>query len=280
MSFVLLPNEKETSFIVFCDFDETYYPHHADQEIKTNIYNLEEYIRQQSQEKGLKLGWVTGSSLDSVFYKMKKVGMRYLPHFIASDLGTEITYFHHDGTTHTDQEWLKRIKGDQFNEKKIYAILSALKEDYDIVLESQTQMGISKYKYNYYYYQQNDQRDDQALEIIRRLAKQHQVGININRCNPLAGDPEKAYDIDFIPLGTGKGEIVGYMLQKHNLFIHQAAAFGDSGNDLNMLRSVEHGYLLANATEEAKAQHTKITDDSYAKGILITLKNILKGYSH
>lgn len=277
MPFIPLPGEKEASFIVFCDFDETYYPHETNEEITRNIYELEEYIRQQSEEKGLKLGLVTGSSVDSVFSKMKKAGMRYLPHFIASDLGTEITYFHDDGTSRTDQEWLKRIKGDQFSMKKTQTIRSALKEHYNIVLVPQTQMGISKYKHNFYYFQQHSKKDEKALEAIRKMASHYQVGININRCNPLAGDPEEAYDIDFIPLGTGKGEIVSYMLQKHNLSAHQAAAFGDSGNDVNMLRSVKYGYLLANATEEAKAQHTKMANERYSKGILITLQNIFKG---
>ncbi|WP_078410960.1 HAD-IIB family hydrolase [Priestia abyssalis] len=275
MSFIPLPERQETAFIVFCDFDETYFPHHLNEKLTRNIYHLEEFIRKQSEEKGLRLGWVTGSSLDSVFDKMKKAGMRYLPHFIASDLGTEITYFHEDGTVQTDGEWLTQINSQHFNEKTIHAIRSLLEKQSGIVLEPQTQMGISKYKHNFYYYSQG--ADHEALETIRQTAALHEVGININRCNPLAGDPEDAYDIDFIPLGTGKGEIVRYILQKHGLSRQQAAAFGDSGNDLNMLKSVEFGYLLANATEEAKAKHAHITADRYSKGILTTLEHIVKG---
>jgi kanosamine-6-phosphate phosphatase len=277
MSFIPLPKREKTAFIVFCDFDETYFPHHHDEELTRNIHHLEEFIRKHSKESGLRLGLVTGSSPDSVFHKMKKAGMRYLPHFIASDLGTEITYFHEDGTVQTDEEWLAQINTEHFNENNIHAIRSLLEKQSGIVLEPQTQMGISKYKYNFYYYSQGD--DQEALETIRQTAALHDIGLNINRCNPLAGDPEDAYDIDFIPLGTGKGEIVRYILQKFGLSSEQAAAFGDSGNDVNMLKSVKFGYLLANATEEAKSQHSSIASEPYSQGILTTLQHIVKGQS-
>lgn len=51
-------------------------------------------------------------------------------------------------------------------------------------------------------------------------------------------------------------------------------AFGDSGNDVEMLKTVQHGYLLANATAEARSLHNKVTQSVYSKGILEVLKKI------
>ncbi|MWK45129.1 HAD hydrolase family protein, partial [Escherichia coli] len=101
------------------------------------------------------------------------------------------------------------------------------------------------------------------------------VSVNINRCNPLAGDPEDSYDVDFIPIGTGKNEIVTFMLEKYNLNTERAIAFGDSGNDVRMLQTVGNGYLLKNGTQEAKNWDNLITDREYAKGITNTLKKVI-----
>ncbi len=43
-----------------------------------------------------------------------------------------------------------------------------------------------------------------------------------------------------------------------------------------MLQAVEHGYLVENATEEAKNAHPKIAAGLYSKGIISTLKSVIK----
>lgn len=65
------------------------------------------------------------------------------------------------------------------------------------------------------------------------------------------------------------------MLEKYNLNTERAIAFGDSGNDVRMLQTVGNGYLLKNATQEAKNLHHLITDSEYSKGITNTLKKLI-----
>ncbi|PGE98030.1 HAD family hydrolase, partial [Bacillus pseudomycoides] len=50
---------------------------------------------------------------------------------------------------------------------------------------------------------------------------------------------------------------------------------GDSGNDLKMLQAVKFGYLLENATSEAKNGHERLTIGSYSEGILNTIKELV-----
>ncbi|MGV2541871.1 HAD hydrolase family protein, partial [Bacillus pumilus] len=93
------------------------------------------------------------------------------------------------------------------------------------------------------------------LSFIQTLAKERGVAVNINKCNPLAGDPAYCYDVDFLPVGTGNDEIARFMLNQYDLSKDQGFAFGDSGNDLRMLHSVTHAFLVQNATVEAKRNH-------------------------
>lgn len=272
--FQLLPNVEDPKYIVFCDFDETYYPHSMSHEKQKDLYELENYLEAKSNNEELVFGWVTGSSIESILHKMEQGRFRFFPHFIASDLGTEITYFSENNFLENDPDWHSQIIIEEFNKRKVDEIYNVLHNG-NIPLIPQTQMGSSRYKRNYYYQIQHESVDKKNLATIQRVAKEYGIGVNINRCNPLAGDPEDSYDIDFIPLGTGKNEIVRFMLDKFGLSREHAFAFGDSGNDLLMLKSVKHGYLIGNATQEAKEAHTKIATGTYSKGILRTLQSII-----
>ncbi|WP_430489181.1 HAD-IIB family hydrolase [Rossellomorea marisflavi] len=258
----------ETRYIAFFDFDETYFPHACTEEQLMMVHELEEYLQWLASEQHVKIGWVTGSSLTQVEEKMKKARMRYLPHFISSNLGTEMWEVHASQCYRPIPEWEKRIARSGFSHGVVQEILDDLKNIYSIKLTPQTQFGQGTYKMNYYYYPASDTGVDYHLGIIRQLAFNHGVGININRCNPKAGDPENAYDVDFIPKGTGKKAAVSFMKKHYNVPSSRTLAFGDSGNDLEMVKAVEHGYLLGNATEEAKRKHHFITEGEYGKGIM------------
>ncbi|CAM4031660.1 HAD-IIB family hydrolase [Mesobacillus zeae] len=268
----LLPYVEKPKYMVFCDFDETYYPHNMTDERRRHLHELEDYLEKQSNEGKLVIGWVTGSSIDSLLAKMEKGGLRFFPHFIASDLGTEITYFSDERFGEQDSEWHSRIDGGDFSIKKIEKIVDFLHKDNNIFLNPQTQLGSSRYKRNFYYQEQNESADMENLAHIKTVSEQNRMLVNVNRCNPLAGDPGDSYDIDFIPLGTGKDEIVRFMLKKYGLQPEHAFAFGDSGNDLRMLRAVKNGYLVANATKEAKNAHPKLAPEGYSKGIMAILE--------
>lgn len=272
--FKTLPEVENPKYIVFSDFDETYFPHQLTHERKGHIQALEETIIEKSKKSGLVFGLVTGSSIEAVFEKMHRGGFQYFPHFIASDLGTEIRYFNNLKQGKIDEEWLSRIANGEYHPDKIKEIINLLAGK-NIILDSQSQMGVSKYKSNYYYFCKNEEEDQINLKYIRQIAKDFKIGININRCNPLAGDPENAYDIDFIPLGTGKDEIVKYILSKFKVDSQNGIAFGDSGNDLKMLQAVKHGFLLENATSEAKKGHELLTIGSYSEGIRNTINALI-----
>lgn len=265
---------ERTDHLLFFDFDETYYPHACTQELLEHVYELEEYLEELAREQFIKIIWVTGSGLPEVIQKMERARMTFSPHFIAGNLGTELYEVNKQGQLKSNPSWEKKIRKSGFSGQKIVELERELFHQYGIKLIEQTQFGQKKYKWNYYYFISSETKSLYDLSIIKHLAQINGIGLNINRCNPKAGDPENAFDVDFIPLGTGKSEVVRFMGNYYNVPIRRTTAFGDSGNDINMLKAVQHGYLVKNATPEAKQLHSNVTASSYAKGIIETLQLI------
>lgn len=92
---------------------------------------------------------------------------------------------------------------------------------------------------------------------------QHMNDVKPTRwCDPI-------FDIN--PLNGGKGnalrEVAGYM----GIDISQTMAFGDGGNDVEMIRTVGTGVAMGNATDELKAAAdyvtTSVDDDGIARAV-------------
>ncbi|MEY9093678.1 HAD-IIB family hydrolase [Paenibacillus sp. RC84] len=275
-SFIRLEHPLKPKHLVFCDFDETYFPHVLLDQHRRELEELEAFIERKSREGELMIGWVSGSKLEDILRKMSGGKFRIFPHFIASDLGTELTYVTQEHYGARDEQWDLRLESSGFSEEAVKTLVRELSREYDVDLTPQTQLGSSRFKWNFYYRQRDPLTDLHTIKHIRDLAGRYRVDVNINRCNPLAGDPEDCYDVDFIPLGTGKAEIVRFMLERYGVQPEHAFAFGDSGNDLLMLQAVRHGYLVHNATEEAKGLHPLVSEGAYVKGILHVLKDHLQ----
>lgn len=269
-----VPSKPE--YIIFSDLDETFYSHNATNRESLNISNFERYLELIVEKKQVLFGIVTGSSLVSVIKKFEEGGFRFLPHFIACDLGTLLYWVQPHGDMKLDVEWLNRLKTSNFSDETVQKIIQILRKNHHINLIQQTQYGASLYKKNYYYYMNEKTKDYQNLECIRKVATEYRVACNINACNPLAGDPENAYDVDFIPLHTGKAAIVKFLMERFLIKKEHTIAFGDSGNDIEMLNEVGNGYLLQNATIEAKSLYKQVAPYPYTKGMLSILQQKLK----
>ncbi|MCI4170580.1 HAD family hydrolase, partial [Bacillus spizizenii] len=85
---------------------------------------------QKSKDGELLIGWVTGSSIESILDKMERGKFRYFPHFLASDLGTEITYFSEHNFGQQDHEWNSRIN-DEFSKEKNEILVKQLHEHHN-----------------------------------------------------------------------------------------------------------------------------------------------------
>ena len=257
-------NEGRT--LVCFDFDETYFPHACSAEQLKQLRQLEDFLEKHSHR--LSTIWVTGSSLETIREKMARAEMRYLPHRIAASLGTELYHVTASGQLELDSVFSSRFPHD-FSDR-VTQVVDSLGRT--LQMEPQTNLGTSAWMHNYYYFGESES----DLEHIRSIVRDFGIAVNVSRCNPLAGDPVGAYDIDFIPRGAGKTKVVDYLCTHYAFQAGQAYAFGDSGNDLGMLKYVGNGYVLGNGTEEAKREHGRVTDGMYAAGILEILNEVMQ----
>ncbi|WP_091750743.1 Cof-type HAD-IIB family hydrolase [Propionispora vibrioides] len=72
--------------------------------------------------------------------------------------------------------------------------------------------------------------------------------------------------------GHTKGKGVRFLHEKLGIDFANTFAFGDARNDLEMMRQVNYGIAMGNATEELKAAAFAVTDDVDKDGIYKALK--------
>ena len=80
---------------------------------------------------------------------------------------------------------------------------------------------------------------------------------------------DKACDV--IPMGCGKAHAIGKVMEHYGLTRHQAIAFGDGGNDRDMIEYAGIGVAMGNAKDEVKACADYVTDSVSDDGVYTAL---------
>lgn len=78
--------------------------------------------------------------------------------------------------------------------------------------------------------------------------------------------------------GYTKGEAVKFIYEKLGINYEYTYAFGDSVNDVEMIKAVKYGFAMGNGSEEIKKAAFEVTDDVLNDGIYKALKkyNVIK----
>jgi len=79
--------------------------------------------------------------------------------------------------------------------------------------------------------------------------------------------------VDVIAKGGGKGTAIRRYLQDHGITPEEIIAFGDSENDMSMLKLAGIGVALGNAEEQVKKIADYVTDDIDEDGLAKALKH-------
>ncbi|MEU8709135.1 HAD-IIB family hydrolase [Streptomyces sp. NPDC048565] len=270
----VLPLPRPVRVVAFCDFDETYLAHAPTGRERLHREALEDYLPEAGERHGLLFGWVTGSSLASVLSKAAAHGLRTLPHFVACSLGTELL-ISDGGELRPDPGWLRLLPDAESLGRNAENVVRELSEA-GVDLAPQPGRAPDSLVKSYYYRSRDPGTDARNLAAVRRAAARAALGAGVSRCNPSAGDPADSYDVDLLPLMCGKSQIVHHVCRTYAIDPADAFAFGDSGNDLEMLAAVGHGVLVGNCTEEARGRHPRVSDRSYADAVLSTLRTGLR----
>lgn len=251
--------------LVASDFDETYYAHAMD-----NIDDVKALTDYLSSSSDVLFGIVSASTIDMIHDCLAAEHFTHYPHFISSNSGTELR-FYKEGKEIYDIDYEKTLLKQGFTKQTILNVVAELQNE-GIELMIQQPFIHAPFSRNYYYRETG--HDEEAFQHIRNKALENNLIVNISKCNPLIGDPADCYDVDFFPKTAGKDAVVRYLIERFHVPFEQTFAFGDSGNDIKMLQSVRHGYLVNNATAEAKLLHSTVAEHPYNKGILTTLQHL------
>ncbi|MEU0303873.1 HAD-IIB family hydrolase [Streptomyces sp. NPDC006175] len=270
----VLPLPRPVRAVAFSDFDETYLAHFPTERERLHREALEDYLLEAGVRHGLLFGWVTGSSLSSVQSKARAYGLRTLPHFVACSLGTELL-MSDAGELRPDPGWTRLLPDAESLGRGAGNVVRELAEA-GVGLEPQPGRAPDSLVKSYYYRSRDPGTDARNLAAVREAAARAALGAGVSRCNPAAGDPADSYDIDLLPPMCGKRQVVRYVCRKYALDPADAFAFGDSGNDLEMLAAVGHGVLVGNCTEEARGRHPRVSDRCHADAVLTTLRTGLR----
>ncbi|NAW52113.1 HAD-IIB family hydrolase [Elizabethkingia argentiflava] len=261
---------RQIKKVVCSDLDETFLPHNPAEYSSSGVADLESFLLRAIDEQSLIFGWITGSNLDAALRKTKDY-ISYLPHFIASSLGTEF-YWVKNGKMVEPLEWKQKIENSGYSSREVSRALAIIKlSGIELLEEPQDYQG--KYKSTFYYFIRAQMEED--FQIISQIAAVHHCKVLFNRCNPAAGDPENCYDVEFIPHCCGKGEVIDFLKENLSLSSEDFYAFGDSCNDFSMFSRAGHAFLVGNAETSAKEDYPAVLNENYCVGIRNKLIELL-----
>ena len=84
--------------------------------------------------------------------------------------------------------------------------------------------------------------------------------------------------IDLIVPGCHKASGLARLVERWGVDPADCAAFGDGGNDIEMLRYVGHPYAMENASDEVKAAAGNVCPSNEEQGVLTVLEDLFLGH--
>lgn len=82
--------------------------------------------------------------------------------------------------------------------------------------------------------------------------------------------------IDLIVPGCHKASGLKRLVERHGITPEQCAAFGDGGNDIEMLQYCRHSYAMENAALEVKIAAKYVCPSNEEEGVLVTLERLFR----
>lgn len=79
--------------------------------------------------------------------------------------------------------------------------------------------------------------------------------------------------VDLIPKGVSKAEGIRQVMDFYGMDMNECMAFGDGGNDIDMIETAGIGVAMGNANEEVKRHADYVTDTCRNDGIISALKH-------
>jgi len=267
-----LPRIAAPRYIVFSDFDETYLAHDGSPERRRDRRALEQMLLEEARSLGILFGWVADGPIDMVAASVAAHGLRFIPHFVASSWGAELDFFTREEGRRPVAEWDARVASTGFTRARVAAAIEDLaRRGISLTHRDQAGRRIDSYLFE----PAPSGKWFDVAAVIQKVSERNGIGAHVYPCHPALGEREGAFDVDFVPRGASKRTVTEFVLSRLGMPRGAAFAFGDDVGDIEMLFSVDHGYLVDNATDEARRRFTRTAGASYARGILDVIERRL-----
>lgn len=271
-SSITLKIPKDPKILVSCDVDETYIPFKEDDINNSGIKKLENYILKNYLKRGIIICWITGSNIKKFKKKLKYINVK--PHFIASDLGSEL-YKVNKNNLSKEKLWYDKINKNKFIQNFKITIKKLKKKN---KLEKESYGNMRK---SFYLIKKNKYQNITSLKkFLNNLKKNKKLNFNLSKSSVAAGDPIDSHDLDFIPINCGKREAFKFIKNKYSIKYRNTVSFGDSFNDFEILNSSKYSFIVGNASKVVKnsklLRKKIILKKNYCNGILEGFKILEK----
>ncbi|WP_447555014.1 HAD-IIB family hydrolase [Vreelandella sp. EE22] len=234
----------KVSALLICDIDNT---------LTGSSTGVLAFNKWYAGQHNLGFGVATGRSFHSALAILSQAGIPY-PQLIIASVGSEIYYLKSDGVTYQqDTVWREHI--DHHWQRD--ALAQALETFSDITAQGPLEQRPHKLSYL------SDDTDSITLRLTSYL-QSHQLFATVIHSH--------GRYVDILPEAASKGRAVVHV-RKH-LGVDEAALYvaGDSGNDLDMLRSSACSILVANYSdglaEAPGMSHVYIARAPHAQGVI------------
>ncbi len=164
--------------------------------------------------------------------------------------------------------------------KDVHPIVSAVKSAYILASEPQSFAEMTgRYYYKLQQVAQWDEIEDTVLKLGMSVPDDQTANIvNLLRTelkDELIPVSSGHGDIDLIIPHTHKANAIKQVANQLAIPMTNVVAFGDGGNDVEMLKEAGQGFAMANAPQAIQAIADDVAPDHNQNGVLVTIENLL-----
>lgn len=213
----------------------------------------EEFCRWLARQSGMTFGIASGRSFHSAMMVLEQEGSPR-PEVMITSVGSEIYHLTADSTTYReDTEWSRVINVDWDAE----AVVEVLSSEPDV----HPQAALEQRKFKVSYLTDGDMDLEQRLrEKLEAAGLQCSIAHSHGRY------------LDILPARASKGTAVTYVRNKFGMSESQVFVAGDSGNDVDMLRTSPQAIIVANYSDglvnRPDLAHAYRASETHALGII------------
>lgn len=230
--------------LLVCDIDNT---------LTGSIPCVNAFRRWHEGETDLAFAVATGRSFHSALSILEQQDAPY-PEIIVSSVGSEIYWREPNGVTYRRDEAWSRTIADGWQRKTLAHAL----ERFETIVP---QGALEQRDFKLSYLAEGDR------SIVTRLRAHLQaMGLAASIIH------SHGRYLDVLPVAASKGAAIGYLRRRLKLADENVFAAGDSGNDIEMLRSVPQSIIVANYSDSLAARpdlaHSYVARNAHALGII------------